>query len=220
MAVFPTGWARLLKTPGAQGLGLQRSKNPGRCTTRLWLVRGRRVRLGRPWRNGTTALGGGAWFDFNADAVRRDGRPSMRTLFDRFCEVGHRQVPTIVRAGSPGLFARADRRCLARASFSFLQPRPRLFIRRLAPAFGRFEHRPGFAARRAGVDVTPFRNFEAIPRECQRRSKISPPGRSKTSPLNVMRYAVLGGSCGPTGSTLSSVVKQAYLGISAVFGFG
>ena len=27
---------------------------------------------------------------------------------------------------------------------------------------------------------------------CQRRSKISPPGRSKTSPLNVMRYAVLG----------------------------
>ena len=28
---------------------------------------------------------------------------------------------------------------------------------------------------------------------CQRRSKISPPGRSKTSPLNVMRYAVLGG---------------------------
>ena len=30
----------------------------------------------------------------------------MRTLFDRFCEIGHRQVPTIVRAGSPGLFAR------------------------------------------------------------------------------------------------------------------
>ena len=28
--------------------------------------------------------------------------------------------------------------------------------------------------------------------ECQRRSKISPPGRSKTSPLDVMRYAVLG----------------------------
>ena len=27
---------------------------------------------------------------------------------------------------------------------------------------------------------------------CQRRSKISPPGRSKTSPLNVMRYAVCG----------------------------
>ena len=165
LAVFPTGWARLLKTPGAQGLGLQRSKNPGRCTTRLWLVRGGRVRLGRPWRNGTTALGGGAWFDFNADAVRRDGRPSMRTLFDRFCEIGHRQVLTIVRAGSPGLFARANRRCLARASFSFLQLRPRLFIRRLAPAFGRFEHRLGFAARRAGVDVTPFRSFEAIPRE-------------------------------------------------------
>ena len=32
--------------------------------------------------------------------------------------------------------------------------------------------------------------------ECQRRSKISPPGRSKTSPLNVMRYAVLGGCPG------------------------
>ena len=33
-------------------------------------------------------------------------------------------------------------------------------------------------------------------RKCQRRSKISPPGRSKTSPLNVMRYAVLGGCPG------------------------
>ena len=34
------------------------------------------------------------------------------------------------------------------------------------------------------------------PTRCQRRSKISPPGRSKTSPLNVMRYAVLGGCPG------------------------
>ena len=32
--------------------------------------------------------------------------------------------------------------------------------------------------------------------QCQRRSKISPPGRSKTSPLDVMRYAVLGGCPG------------------------
>ena len=38
------------------------------------------------------------------------------------------------------------------------------------------------------------RHFIVFPQEgCQRRSKISPPGRSKTSPLNVMRYAVLGG---------------------------
>ena len=36
----------------------------------------------------------------------------------------------------------------------------------------------------------------AIGIDCQRRSKISPPGRSKTSPLNVMRYAVLGGCPG------------------------
>ena len=56
--------------------------------------------------------------------------------------------------------------------------------------------------------------------DCQRRSKTSPPGRSKTSPLNVMRYAVLGGSCGPTGSTIAPAVKQVFLGISAVFGFG
>ena len=34
---------------------------------------------------------------------------------------------------------------------------------------------------------------DELPAVCQRRSKISPPGRSKTSPLNVMRYAVLGG---------------------------
>ena len=37
---------------------------------------------------------------------------------------------------------------------------------------------------------------EILKDECQRRSKISPPGRSKTSPLNVMRYAVLGGCPG------------------------
>ena len=37
---------------------------------------------------------------------------------------------------------------------------------------------------------------QGIVEQCQRRSKISPPGRSKTSPLNVMRYAVLGGCPG------------------------
>ena len=41
--------------------------------------------------------------------------------------------------------------------------------------------------------VDRFRRFDPF---CQRRSKISPPGRSKTSPLNVMRYAVLGGCPG------------------------
>ena len=38
--------------------------------------------------------------------------------------------------------------------------------------------------------------FQRAVHACQRRSKISPPGRSKTSPLNVMRYAVLGGCPG------------------------
>ena len=44
----------------------------------------------------------------------------------------------------------------------------------------------------------PYYDPEKIERVigCQRRSKISPPGRSKTSPLNVMRYAVLGGCPG------------------------
>ena len=42
------------------------------------------------------------------------------------------------------------------------------------------------------------RTLETMPADatCQRRSKISPPGRIKTSPLNVMRYAVLGGCPG------------------------
>ncbi len=38
----------------------------------------------------------------------------------------------------------------------------------------------------------------------------------------LLRYAErssAGGPCGPTGSTMDSVVKQAVLGISAVFGF-
>ena len=43
----------------------------------------------------------------------------------------------------------------------------------------------------AGLENDP--KFNLGNHGCQRRSKISPPGRSKTSPLNVMRYAVLGG---------------------------
>ena len=39
-------------------------------------------------------------------------------------------------------------------------------------------------------------NIRIVLDGCQRRSKTSPPGRSKTSPLNVMRYAVLGGCPG------------------------
>ncbi len=46
----------------------------------------------------------------------------------------------------------------------------------------------------AGMIPEFVRNLNAW--TCQRRSKISPPGRSKTSPLNVMRYAVLGGCPG------------------------
>ena len=47
----------------------------------------------------------------------------------------------------------------------------------------------------AGNDFT-YASLNRAYRSCQRRSKISPPGRSKTSPLNVMRYAVLGGCPG------------------------
>ncbi len=46
----------------------------------------------------------------------------------------------------------------------------------------------------AGIDSEAY--LPAYDSKCQRRSKISPPGRSKTSPLNVMRYAVLGGCPG------------------------
>ena len=45
-------------------------------------------------------------------------------------------------------------------------------------------------------DFTAKHFHEKLVAVCQRRSKISPPGRSKTSPLNVMRYAVLGGCPG------------------------
>ena len=51
----------------------------------------------------------------------------------------------------------------------------------------------GVSASRDQGDPETIANCEL---NCQRRSKISPPGRSKTSPLNVMRYAVLGGCPG------------------------
>ena len=50
--------------------------------------------------------------------------------------------------------------------------------------------------RRGELDKAEMEFGKAIELNCQRRSKISPPGRSKTSPLNVMRYAVLGGCPG------------------------
>ena len=49
---------------------------------------------------------------------------------------------------------------------------------------------------RGSVEETLNALLDAEADRCQRRSKISPPGRSKTSPLNVMRYAVLGGCPG------------------------
>ena len=59
------------------------------------------------------------------------------------------------------------------------------------------------AIRQIGVTVFTYyrwrKNYGGMgtdQRACQRRSKTSPPGRSKTSPLNVMRYAVLGGCPG------------------------
>ena len=63
-------------------------------------------------------------------------------------------------------------------------------------AFGRVRPQPAEPAdeEKAEIERLRIRNDELA--NCQRRSKISPPGRSKTSPLNVMRYAVLGGCPG------------------------
>ena len=63
-----------------------------------------------------------------------------------------------------------------------LAHRVRLTISKLLPAiFGEQRKHPALSVTGDNITI------------CQRRSKISPPGRSKTSPLNVMRYAVLGG---------------------------
>ncbi len=59
-----------------------------------------------------------------------------------------------------------------------------------------FENRPGVLRCRKCRQNTGLTVGTVMERSCQRRSKISPPGRSKTSPLNVMRYAVLGGCPG------------------------
>ena len=76
---------------------------------------------------------------------------------------------------------------------------------------GKVEGIVGYCRRNFLAPMPRFRNFDDLNthleaccakrwaeqlRGCQRRSKISPPGRSKTSPLNVMRYAVLGGCPG------------------------
>ena len=59
-----------------------------------------------------------------------------------------------------------------------------------------FAHAVAIAGALAAVDDGAGQTVQGPPSGCQRRSKISPPGRSKTSPLNVMRYAVLGGCPG------------------------
>ena len=60
-----------------------------------------------------------------------------------------------------------------------------------------FENRPGVLRCRKCRQNTGLTVGTVMERShCQRRSKISPPGRSKTSPLDVMRYAVLGGCPG------------------------
>ena len=70
--------------------------------------------------------------------------------------------------------------------------------------FKTLKYHPGFPGRFHDITAAiafcrtffPWYNTEHRHGGCQRRSKISPPGRSKTSPLNVMRYAVLGGCPG------------------------
>ena len=72
-------------------------------------------------------------------------------------------------------------------------------VNAFAPPMESFRRGRDFAA---WTGLTPRQNSTAGKQrlgritKCQRRSKISPPGRSKTSPLNVMRYAVLGGCPG------------------------
>ena len=63
-------------------------------------------------------------------------------------------------------------------------------------AFAEASCRPYYAARMGAPSVPSGAISGCTWWACQRRSKISPPGRSKTSPLNVMRYAVLGGCPG------------------------
>ena len=71
------------------------------------------------------------------------------------------------------------------------------------PTLSRLENAPSWRElARMGLSMIDLfcESFDRVPQrivlDCQRRSKISPPGRSKTSPLNVMRYAVLGGCPG------------------------
>ena len=68
---------------------------------------------------------------------------------------------------------------------------------RAGPAFPRPSSNSFTVDLSARATVGPILTFHLAGRcRCQRRSKNSPPGRSKTSPLNVMRYAVLGGCPG------------------------
>ena len=46
------------------------------------------------------------------------------------------------------------------------------------------------------------------------------PALLRVAPWRYAERSSVGGACGPTGSTIISVVMQAFLGISAVFGFG
>ena len=64
------------------------------------------------------------------------------------------------------------------------------------PDIRRFFREKAFAQYKCGLDDTGPMPEPLSDDQCQRRSKISPPGRSKTSPLNVMRSAVLGGCPG------------------------
>ena len=73
-----------------------------------------------------------------------------------------------------------------------LQAQQAFFI----PGLHQFMNQGGGREEADGEPLLAGRQTETEGDMCQRRSKISPPGRSKTSPLNVMRYAVLGGCPG------------------------
>ena len=104
------------------------------------------------------------WIDYDAPQLQAND-PASPALGDLLSVVDDRtvsRVKTFVRTGTAGLLLMTRGPYLSWLPITFLERLPGLFLRPLPVAFGRYDYRTGFVARRAAEDLAPFRLFEDI----------------------------------------------------------
>ena len=124
-------------------------------------------------------LAGYPWIDYSetaSTAASGTGLPSLTGVLDVLYAYTGKQVQTVVRADTVGLFLLAAGPWLAWLPLNFLEALAAPKLRPLPLKFGRYRYRAGFIARRSAEDLAPFRALEETVRDTALRRDSHQPG--------------------------------------------